>query len=169
MDFNIPSQSSAYIDLKNSRLNVKLRLTNNDGTPLKDGEVVGLVNLPLQTIFRQVDVTFQQTQVSHTGTNYPYKAYIDTILKTNLSTQENLRTSQLFYKAKGPDTNNAKTGSNRGLFERAVATIGGKIVDLEGPLFLDLFEQSRLLVNGVGIGIKRAKSGGTPIRKCNSF
>ena len=43
--FNIPSQSSAYIDLKNSLLNVKLRLTNNDGTPLKDGEVVGLVNL----------------------------------------------------------------------------------------------------------------------------
>ena len=154
LDFNIPSQSSAYIDFKNSRLNVKLRLTNNDGTPLKDGEVVGLVNLPLQTIFRQVDVTFQQTQVSHTGTNYPYKAYIDTILKANLSTQENLLTSQLFYKDKGPDTNDAKTGSNRGLFERAVATIGGKIVDLEGPLFLDLFEQSRLLVNGVSIGIK---------------
>ena len=102
-------------------------------------------------IFRQVDVTFQQTQVSHTGTNYPYKAYIDTILKTNLSTQENLLTSQLFYKDKGPDTNDAKTGSNRGLFERAVATIGGKIVDLEGHLFLDLFEQSRLLVNSVSI------------------
>ena len=154
LDFNIPSQYSAYNDLKNSRLNVKLRLTNNDGTPLKDGEVVGLVNLPLQTIFRQVDVTFQQTQVSHTGTNYPYKAYIDTILKTNLSTQENLLTSQLFYKDKGPDTNDAKTGSNGGLFELAVATIGGKIVDLEGPLFLDLFEQSRVLVNGVSIGIK---------------
>ena len=107
-------QSSAYIDLKNSRLNVKLRLTNNDGTPLKGGELVGLVNLPLQTVLRQVDVTFQQT---HTGTNYPYKAYIDNILKTNLSTQENLLTSQLFYKDKGPDTNDAKTGSNRGLFE----------------------------------------------------
>ena len=39
LDFNIPSQSSAYIDLINSLLNVKLRLTNNDGTPLKDGEV----------------------------------------------------------------------------------------------------------------------------------
>ena len=154
LDFNILSQSSAYIDLQNSRLNVKLRLTNNDGTPLKDGEVFGLVNLPLQTIFRQVDVTFQQTQVSHTGTNYPYKAYIDTILKTNLSTQENLLTSQLFYKDKRPDTNDAKTGSNRGLFEQAVATIGGKIVDLEEPLFLDLFEQSRLLVNSVDIGIK---------------
>ena len=27
-------------------------------------------------------------------------------------------------------------------------------MDLEGPLFLDLFQQSRLLVNGVSIGLK---------------
>ena len=154
LDFNIPSQSSAYIDLKNSLLNVKLRFTNSNETPLKDSEIVRLINLLLQTIFRQVDVTFQQTQVSHTGTNCPYKAYIDTILKTNLSTQENLLTSELFYEDNGPDTDNAKTGPNRGLFHQYIATIGGKIVDLEGPLFLNLFEQSRLLVNGVSIAIK---------------
>ena len=103
--------------------------------------------LDSSTIFRQVDVTFQKTQVSHTGTNYPYKAYIDAILKTNLSTQENLLTSQLFYKDKGPDTNNAKTGSNGGLFERAVATIGGKIVDLEGPLFSQSYQSQPLQPN----------------------
>ena len=39
-------------------------------------------------------------------------------------------------------------------FFRRLSTAGGKIVDLEGPLFVDLFEQSRLLVNGVSIGIK---------------
>ena len=110
LDFNIPSQSSAYIDLKNSLFNVKLRLTRGDGTPLTEEEVAGLVNLPLQTIFRQVDVTFKQPQVSHTGTNYPYKAYIDTILKTNQSTQQNLLSSQLFHKDVGKDSNDAKTG-----------------------------------------------------------
>ena len=47
-----------------------------------------------------------------------------------------------------------KTGGNGGLFERYLATRGGKIVDLEGPLFLDLFKQSRLLVNDVSIGLK---------------
>ena len=88
LDFNIPSQSAAYIDLKDILLNVTFRLTNSDGTPLTDNSIAGLINLPLQTIFRQVDVTFQWTQVSHTGTNYPYKAYIDTILNTNLSTPE---------------------------------------------------------------------------------
>ena len=140
--------------LKNSLLNVKLRLTRGDGTPLTEEEVAGLVNLPLQPIFRQVDVTFQQTQVSHTGTNYPYKAYIDTILKTNQSTQQNLLFSQLFNKDVGKDSNDAQTGGNTGLFNRYWATRGGKIVDFEGPLFINLFQQPRLLVNGVSIGIK---------------
>ena len=152
LDFNIAAQSS--IDLKNSLLNVKLQLTEGDGTPLSEEVVAGLVNLPLQSIFRQVDVTFKKAQVSHTRTNYPYKAYIDIILKTNQSTQQSLLTSQLFYKDEGPETNDAKEGPNGGLFNRYVATSGGKIVDLEGPLFVDLFQQSRLLVNGVSIGIK---------------
>ena len=135
-------------------MNVNLRLTNGDGTPLTDGEVAGLINLPLQTIFSQVDVTLQQTPLSHPGTNYAYKAYIDTILKTNQCTQKNVLTSQLFYKDTGPDMSDAKTGPNSGLFNRYLATIGGEIVDFEGPLYVDLFQQSRLLVNAVSIGIK---------------
>ena len=154
-DFNIPSQSSSYIDLKNNLLNVKLRFTQGDSrTPLPDEEVAALVNLPLQTILRQVDVTFQQTQVSHTGTNYPYKAYIDTILKTNQSSQQNLFSSRLFYKDNLPDNNDAKPGPNSGLFNRYFAIGDGNVVDLKGPLFVDLFHQPRLLVNGVGIAIK---------------
>ena len=96
INFTITAQSSAYVDLKNSVLNVKLRLTDGDGTPLNKDEVVGLVNAPLHSIFRQVDVTFQQTPLSHSGNNYPYKAYIDTILKTNEIDQTGILTSQLF-------------------------------------------------------------------------
>ena len=81
INFTITAQSSAYVDLKNSVLNVKLRLTDGDGTPLNKDEVVGLVNAPLHSIFRQVDVTFQQTPLSHSGNNYPYKAYIVPSLK----------------------------------------------------------------------------------------
>ena len=63
-------------------------------------------------------------------------------------------TGQLFYKDNGSNTSDAKTGPNSGLFNRYLATTGGNIVDLEGPLLVDLFQQSRLLVNGVSIGIE---------------
>ena len=154
INFSITAQSSAYVDLKSSVLNVKLRLTNGDGTPMNGAIVAGLVNTPLHSIFRQVDVTFQQTPLSHSGNNYPYKAYIDTILKTNENVQKGELTSQLFYKDVGPDTDDAKTGPNSGLFNRSLATKGGKVVDLEGSLLIDVFQQPKLLLNGVSIGIK---------------
>ena len=154
INFSITAQSSAYVDLKSSVLNVKLRLANGDGTPMNEAIVAGLVNTPLHSIFRQVDVTFQQTPLSHSGNNYPYKAYIDTILKTNENVQKGELTSQLFYKDVGPDTDDAKTGPNSGLFNRSLATKGGKVVDLEGSLLIDVFQQPKLLLNGVSIGIK---------------
>ena len=154
INFSITAQLSAYVDLKSSVLNVKLRLTNGDGTPMNEGIVAGLVNTPLHSSFRQVDVTFQQTPLSHSGNNYLYKAYIDTILKTNENVQKGELTSQLFYKDVGPDTDDAKSGPNSGLFNRSLATEGGKVVDLEGSLLIDVFQQPKLLLNGVSIGIK---------------
>ena len=81
---------------------------NGEGTTLNKDAVVGLVNAPLHSIFRQVDVTFQQTPLSHSGNNYPYKAIIHTILKTNEIDQKGILTSQLFYKANRLDTSDGK-------------------------------------------------------------
>ena len=98
LEFNIPPQSSAYIDLKHCRLRLKIKLVHSDDSPIAATEKLALANLSLHTIFKQEDVSFQQTPLSHTGTNYPYKAYIDTILKTNESLQSTALQSQLFYK-----------------------------------------------------------------------
>ena len=45
-------------------------------------------------------------------------------------------------------------GASPGLFNRYIATLDGKIVYLEGPLFIDVFQQPKLRLNGVSIGIK---------------
>ena len=154
LDFNIPAQTSSYVDLMKSVVNVKVKLVKGDNSD-PDGEVLAPVNLTLHSIFRQADVTFQQTPLSHTGVNYPYKAYIDTILNTSENEQKGILTSQFFYKDTGNlDTNDAKTGNNEGLKTRYLKTQNGKIIDMEGPLRLDMFQQPKLLVNGVAIGLK---------------
>ncbi|XP_060557397.1 uncharacterized protein F54H12.2-like [Ruditapes philippinarum] len=155
IEFNIPAQSSAYIDLKRSVLRVKLAIVDGDGTDLDENVITTLINLPFHTIFGQVDVSLQQTTLSHNGANYPYKAYIDTILRTNKQIQDNLLGCQMFYKDTGDvSTSDAKTGSNEGLKTRYSKTKGSSIVDLEGPLHIELFRQSKLLINGVSIGLK---------------
>jgi hypothetical protein len=89
LEFNIPGHTSAYLDLKRSVLNLKLQIVKGDGSAVDPDEVVGPINLPLHTVFSQVDVSLKQTHLSHTGINYPYKAYIDTILQSNENTQKN--------------------------------------------------------------------------------
>jgi hypothetical protein len=55
----IPPQTAKYMDLKNSSLKVKLRVTESIGKPITDDANVGLECLPLQSIFSQIDCTLQ--------------------------------------------------------------------------------------------------------------
>lgn len=153
LEFLVPPQSAEYMDLKNSTLKVKIRLTDATDQPITTGDV-GLVNLALHSIFSQVDCTLQQTPVGQTGTNYPYKAYIDTLLSTNENDKITLQ-SQLFVKDEGGrDDPAVDTGSNTGLYMRALYTKEGHILEIEGPIHLDIFQQNRLMINGVSLALK---------------
>lgn len=128
-------------------------MTDSFGKPITDDANVGLVCLPLQSIFSQSDCSPQQTSVGQVGHNYPYKAYIDTLLSTRES-ENVLRESQLFIKDDpGVDDPDVKSGMNTGLHRRSMYTNKGQIVEMEGPIHIDIFQQNRLLVNGVGLAL----------------
>jgi hypothetical protein len=135
LEFLIPPQSVGYMDLRRSTLKFKLRLTNALGQPVaKDANVV-LVNLPLQAVFSQVDCSLQKTSVTQTGTNYPYKAYIDPLLETGAN-------------------DDVRNGANIGLYTRSMHTDEGRLLELEGPIHLDVFRQKHLIVNIVNLTLK---------------
>ena len=155
IEFHVTPQSTGYLDLKQSRVNVKIKVTMDDGSPVTQDHVVALVNLPLHSIFSSLECDLQHMPVSQIGTNYPYKAYIDTLLTTQTSRRMD-NSSQLFIKDSHGhfDDADAKTGRNIGLYERWIYTRDGGILDLEGPLLLDFFQQERLILNGVPLDLK---------------
>lgn len=155
IEFNIPAQSSAYMDLKRSLLSVKLNIVQEDGKAVTVADQIALINTPLHALFSQVEVSLQQSPQTQWGINYPYKAYIDTILKTNKNEQLGPLSNQLFV-MDDPDlaANDPKTGSNSALFTRWKVTQTGQMIELEGPLHLDVFQQPKLLLNGVHLGLK---------------
>ncbi|XP_062588709.1 uncharacterized protein F54H12.2-like [Saccostrea cucullata] len=67
-----------------------------------------------------------------------------------------LNSSQLFVKDYSGqfDDADAKTSPNMGLYERWNYTKDGGLIDLEGPLLLDVFQQERLILNGVTLDLK---------------
>jgi hypothetical protein len=64
------------------RLLAKIKIEKIDGKAMDDTDTVGPVNLTLQSIWSQVDVSINHTPVTKLGgTNYPYKSYLDLITK----------------------------------------------------------------------------------------
>ena len=153
IEFNVPGTSMTYIDLKNLLLYLKLKIVKADGTHLEAEDIVGLTNNPLHSIFSQVDVNVQQHPTTEVGSNYAYKAYLDTLLECRSLHDLDC---QLFVKDEGGldmgDTD--PNGRNNGLFLRASYTNRSKELELTGRLHVDLCQQDRLILNGVPINIK---------------
>lgn len=79
VEFNISGNSVQYVDLYRTRLHVKVKIVkvkidNVSGANMALTDNVAFINLPLHSLWSQVDVFFQQQATSTgTGSNYPLK------------------------------------------------------------------------------------------------
>ena len=157
IEFSIPGTSNSYVDLKNSKLAIKLKLIQEDGTAIGQSNKVGLCCNTLHTVIRQVDCSLQQQNTtSAISSNYAYKAYLDVLTDPQSKVREHCLTGQLFYTdtAGAMDDVDPATGANLGLYYRSRYTRDGNVVDLEGNLYADICQQDRLIINGVPISFK---------------
>jgi hypothetical protein len=70
--FNISGTNGMeYLDLMRSQMYVRLRVKHKDGTNLEPDEEVAPVNLFLQSLFSQIDVSIQGKVMSSTSGFYP--------------------------------------------------------------------------------------------------
>ena len=156
IEFSINGTSSDYVLLSKTRLHVKVKLTRKDGEEFKETDDVALVNLSLHSLFRQVDVSLNQTLITSTvGVNYPYKALIDCLLSYDFSVKDSQLQSEGYYKDIAYFMDSV-TG-NSGHIQRGKLTRQG-IADYEGALHVDVAQQEKLILNGVQIVVKLFQS-----------
>lgn len=155
----VSGSGAEYVDLKRSKLYVKARILKADGTALTSDEKTGIVNLPLQSMFSQMDVYLNNKLVSFNTNNYPWKAYFKTILFSGKDELNSQKQSELFYKEEGNlGDANAYNGGNTGLVLRYGYTQQSAVFELEGNLMEDIFDIDKYLINGVDIYIKLFRS-----------
>ena len=179
LEFIVNNTSSGYIDLRNTRLWVKCKLVQGDGSDIplptyeniegsdepkqiiKDVSRVSIANLFGACLFKQVDVSLQQTAISnYIGSNYPYKAYFDVMFFSTAEQRKGEYTSMFYDKEdyeyiEGLDP---YTTSNRALFNRHQYVKGSKEFDMSTKIFHDLFDVDRYLLNNVPICLKFYKN-----------
>lgn len=155
----IPSSTQDLTLLSASRLHIKARILDENGEPITWTDItqssatpdVAIANLMAASLWRQVDLQLNTQIVSpHISVNYPYKAIIDTLLNYSGEAKKGALQAQGYHK----DTAYEFNDFNGGHLARKKLTELGRIVDLEGPLYLDICQQNRAILNGVEILVK---------------
>ncbi|EDO45503.1 predicted protein [Nematostella vectensis] len=147
--FSINESGEEVIDVRQAWLYVIVKITKGNGDNLADDDQVGPVNLFLQALFNQVDLTINDKVVSHSTNTNPYRAMFTTLLTYGSDAKSSQLGAEIFYKdtpGKMEATNPLATAvtRNEGLFKRYQLIKNSKLVELMGPLNLDLFHQDRL-------------------------
>lgn len=160
LEFVIPNASEYYLDLAHTILYLQVKITphHSDGEDVK----VAPVNNFLHSLFNQVDVFFNNKLVTPTNNTYAYRAYIETLLNYGPAAKNSHLTASLWY----DDTpskfealpNAVQAEQNLGLKERQKYSLGGKTFDLIGHLHCDIFNQDKMLLNGVEMRVRLVRS-----------
>jgi len=158
LEFFIAGNGEDYIDLNNTLVFLRLKITNADGSDIADGDPVGLVNYPGATIFSQVDVSLGDRLISQSSSTYPYRCMIECLTNYGKDTLETLFSAGLFYLDTAGHMDVADPGGeNRGLTKRAAFTNASNVVELLAPVHSDIFFQEKLLLNGLDLKIRMTR------------
>ena len=159
IEFEISGTGEDYIDLPSSMLYVQAKIVKPDGTAL---DAAGPTNLFLHSLFSQVDISLNGTQVSASMNTYPYRAMLETLLSYGDDAKKTQLTSELFYADEAGKMDTVAFGNdaarNSGLMKRAAFTATSNVVDMIGRIHADIFFQDRYLLNEVNVKIKLVRS-----------
>ena len=159
IEFFIPGDGEKYLDLNDTLLHIRLKITRNDGQDLEDNAPVSLINYPLNTLFSQCDVILGDRLISQSSATHPYRAMIETLLNYSEDTLKSQFSAGLFYKdTAGAMDSVALNGENQGFRSRAALCRNSREVHLLGPLHADVFFCERLLLNSVDLRIKLTRT-----------
>ena len=160
IEFVLPGNGEEYIDLAHTMLSLRVSLKATSEIPdtaTAQKKYVGPVNNFMHSLFNQVDVFFNQKPVSPPTNAYAYRAYIETLLNYGPSAKNSHLTSVLWY-GDTPEKMDDGQDANAGLVARRKLLSTTKSVDLIGHLHCDVFNQEKLLVNGVEVRVRLVRS-----------
>ncbi|XP_060088977.1 uncharacterized protein F54H12.2-like [Heteronotia binoei] len=160
LDFYIAGNGEDYIDINNTLLYMKSKITREDGTVLPADARVALVNYPIASIFSQLDVTVGDQLISQSNNCYPYRAMIETLLNYSRETLATQFSVGGFYKDMAGQLKSTILTNpvSKGFAKRAELMAKSRAIDLLGHLHADIFFQEKPLLNGVDVKIKLTRS-----------
>ena len=160
-DFIIPSDGQDFTDLPFTRLEGCIEILNLAGATLTDTDINAYVNLLPQSLFKQIEVSVNNTQIADLSTpTYAFKSYIETVLTYPKDAKETTLLLEHFNKDTLDKENiftllNSISFNKRNQFAKK-----GKIY-FSMLLHIDFFHSTKLLLPGCEIKLKFIRNSDT--------
>jgi hypothetical protein len=139
----VGSARDEYLDLNDTILYLRIKITKSNGTDLDDATKVYPTNLLLSSLFSDITLSLNDTVIEGGNGLYPYKSMMTSLLQFNSEIKK---------------THLRAAGFEEDKQEREEWLTKNKSLELMGPLFLDFFTQSKYLLPGVDVRLKMTYS-----------
>lgn len=166
IDFLIPG-GETYIDLSTLALKVRIRVKKEVNGVLQNipaaEKKVSLCNLPLHSLFAQIDCYLNDTLVQSSNNCYPYLAYLGTLLNYNNDAKKSYKTLEGFYQDNFPEAAEAfhddnKNASDNGILKRSKDIALSAPREYMGRLHIDACKVNKFLLNKVNVRLRLLKN-----------
>lgn len=149
IQFDIPESYTQFTD-PGIFLKVNAKLTEADGTVLKDKARVAPVNLTLHSLFKDVILKVNGIIVNQATGCYPYRSYFETNFTYSTAAKNGaIGIPQMYQKETAGKFNGTITGVNTAFDYRVEKFAKSAEVELGGKLHCDIFMQNKLLIPGL--------------------
>ncbi|KAF4527680.1 hypothetical protein B566_EDAN012646 [Ephemera danica] len=142
IEIQISAIGDEYIDVGDTFLHV-----------VATADSVGSVNNFLHSMFSDVGVTMNGKFITAPLNLYPYRAYLETLFNYNDTAKTSHQTLDLYTRKM-----NKLTGENLRLKNRCILTSASQEIAVFGKLNVDIFGQSKYLINNVNISVTLTRS-----------
>ena len=143
IEFCFMGTQDEYLDLNDTMIYVKLKVTKKDGTALAATSVATPANLTLAALFSDITLSMNDTVIEGGNFLYPYKSIMSSLLQYD----NGMKTTQL-----------EAAGYNEVEATRRGWIAASRSHEFLGPLHLDMFAQSKYLLPGVNVRVKLSRS-----------
>ena len=156
VEFQISHNDSQYVNLRSIRLLVKVKITKADGSALAATDVVSPCQNFAHSMFRSVQCWLNDCLITSSSENYPYRAYLDTLLGFGKDTKKTHAALALWDREK--DLSNFDEKIDDGFKRRFDRISKSKTIELIARPFLDITNAAQYLPPGLSIRLNFSRS-----------
>ena len=161
VDFYIKNNGDTFLDLANTEVEIIFRVKKgNANADLVAADKVSVINYIQATMFDTIDCWLGNELVTERTPNQAFRAMIETLTTYGRDAVDSWLQSALFFKDTAGEMDNANPAPvtnekvNEGLKQRFEFTKESNRVAVRGRIHVDVFSQSRLMVNNVDCRLK---------------